>query len=223
MKATKVVEISDNSKTGKVSVTNASQATCPKSCPFYNAGCYAQNGYTGFVTHALNKSPITDILEIAKEEAEGILSLTGKLDLRIHVVGDSPTDEAAQIVSQAAMKHMAKHGRKAWAYTHAHNVKRESWGDVSVLRSCETLEQISKAHDDGFATAMVVPEFQSDKPYNIGDGFIGIPCRNQIDKNIQCVDCRLCFHDRILHKSKRVILFAPHGSQKNKVKLKVSS
>src|SRR5262249_36720289 len=37
------VETTDNAKLGKVSATYASQATCPRSCPWFGAGCYAES------------------------------------------------------------------------------------------------------------------------------------------------------------------------------------
>ena len=210
-------ENSNNSKIGKASQTSASQHSCPTTCPFRKAGCYAELGYAGIHTQRLNKSGVEDVIEIAQHEAQAIRELSGELDLRIHVVGDCSTDDAARIVSEAAENHMLKHGKKAWSYTHAHNVERKSWGEVSVLRSCEKLSQVKQANEDGYAAAMVVPEFESEKPYNIGEGFVGIPCRNQVDPNITCTTCRLCMNDKNLHKTKRVILFEPHGVRRKMV------
>jgi hypothetical protein len=216
MKPSTAVENSLNSKIGSVSATYSSQSSCPNSCPFFNKGCYAELGLTGIHTNKLNRSDITDPVEIAKVEASEIKKLSGKKHLRIHVVGDCATDECAKIVSGAASEHMSKHNMMAWTYTHAHNVKRESWSNVSVLRSCETLSQVEQSHNEGFASAMVVTDFESNKPHDIGNGFIGIPCRNQVS-NVTCVECKLCLNDKALRKNKRVILFSAHGIRKNSV------
>ena len=217
LRSVAAIEKSSNSKIGIASTTYASQESCPKTCMFYNNGCYAGLGLTGIHTKRLNRSGVTDIVEIAKAEAEVIRSLTGCYNLRIHTVGDCKTDETAKIVSDAAKDFMSKDGKIAWTYTHAHDVKRESWGSVSILRSCETIAQVKQAHSDDYASAMVVSEFESDKPYDIGEGFTGIPCRNQVNKEITCTKCKLCFNDKVLHKSKRVILFASHGTMKGTV------
>src|SRR6187431_3010559 len=38
---------SGNSKTGPIPVSMTSQATCPPSCAFYGAGCYAESHWLG--------------------------------------------------------------------------------------------------------------------------------------------------------------------------------
>jgi hypothetical protein len=83
--------------------------------------------------------------------------------LRLHTVGDCRTDEAARIVAAAAERYMDAGGGPVWTYTHAWRlVDRASWGRVSVLASCETPEQVELARARGYATAIVVDEF--DRP-----------------------------------------------------------
>ncbi len=211
------VELSRNSKIGDASATYVSQASCPSTCPFRNSGCYAEAGITGIHTHRLNKSVEIDPLKIAECEAAEIRKLTGRYPLRLHVVGDCTNDAAANIVSSAASEHKTKHGQPAWTYTHAHNVRRESWRDVSVLRSCENIEQVRKAHEDGFATAMVVPEFERDTAYPIAEGIVGIPCPQQTGKAQNCMQCKLCMQDEKLLRSRRTILFSAHGTSRKRV------
>ena len=55
MEIVKAVEKSVNSKTGPVSVTYAPIYSCPRSCPFLDKGCYAQNGHCGIHLSKLNK------------------------------------------------------------------------------------------------------------------------------------------------------------------------
>ena len=216
-KSATAVELSRNSKIGDASATYASQATCPSTCPFKNSGCYAESGMVGIHTHRLNRSVMTDPLQIAQCEADEIRKLTGRFPLRLHVVGDCTSDAAADIVSAAASEHQVKHGQPAWTYTHAHNVRRESWKDVSVLRSCENIEQVQQAHKDGFAAAMVVPEFERDTAYPIAEDIVGIPCPQQTGKAKDCMQCRLCMQDAKLHNARRTILFSAHGVSRKRV------
>ncbi len=211
------VEKSQNAKIGTVSATYVSQSSCPRSCPFFGNGCYAEQGLTGIHTKKLNKSTVTDLVEIAEAEAKGIRGLSGKYPLRLHVVGDCTTDECASIVSSAADEYAEIEGSPVWTYTHAHNTRRESWGKVSVLRSCENMEQVKQATEDGFASAMVVSEFDKETSYDIGDGYRGIPCPQQTGKAKTCVDCGLCQRDAKLRDAKLVVLFAAHGSRKSLV------
>jgi len=152
-----VVEISSNSKVGKVSATYAAQQSCPKSCALMGNGCYAESGMVGMQTRRLNRAKQT-AAKIARAEAQGIRALTGRFPLRLHVVGDCKTDYAATTVSSAADEHRAKFGNAVWTYTHAwRDVARASWGNVSVLASCETIQETVEAMAKGYAAALVLP------------------------------------------------------------------
>lgn len=214
----KAVEITQNRKLGEVSVTLVSQASCPKSCPFYKAGCYAEAGPMGIHTSRLNKSLVTDQIEIAKCEAEAILGLKGRRPLRLHVVGDTTTSEAAKIVSEAARSYSKRQNQPVWGYTHQHDIPREAWDGVSMLRSCESIDQVRQSHKDGYAAALVVSEFKQDTVYEIAPGIKGVPCPQITGRAKTCEDCGLCMNDKKLLKSNLVILFAAHGSGTKKIK-----
>ena len=218
--AVKVVEISSNAKTGKVSVSMASQATCPDSCKLKGNGCYAESGLMNIHTGRLNKATADATkIALAQAEAEGIDALSGKRDLRLHVVGDATTNATAKLLSDAAERHMDKAGKKAWSYTHGwREVARKAWGRVSVLASVETLADARKAMARGYAVAMVVSSFASDKASMLADDVKGIPCPSQTRDNIACTDCRLCWDDQALLSRRAIVLFAAHGSGAGKVK-----
>lgn len=211
-----IKEKTDNKKTGPVSVTMASQATCPTTCPWFRSGCYAESGPMGIHTKRLTNNPITDPLAISYAQARGVLGLSGKSPLRLNIVGDFPTDECVEIIGQAAEEYSKKCGSKVWAYTHA-ITKRKHWKNVSVLRSCENLEQVEKAFEDGFAAALVVKEFIHTKAYKLNNNLIGIPCPQQNGKTENCKSCKLCFNDNYLRENRKVILFASHGTAKKKM------
>lgn len=211
------VEISDNAKLGKISATMASQVTCPKSCPLYNNGCYAQSGRANLTTSRLNSSEIKFPLAVMKIHAEKIRQLSGRRMLRLNVVGDCDFDEGAKILAQAAKEHTEKCGMPVFTYTHGHETKRESWGEISVLRSCETFGQVKKAHKDGFASAMVVNSHDSDKAVKHED-FTIIPCPQQTGRVANCAACKLCAQGDKLHAKKAVIAFAIHGARATRAK-----
>ena len=150
-------------------------------------------------------------------EAEAIRKLSGRRMLRLHTVGDCCIDEGARLLAEAAHEHTAKKGMPVFTYTHGHTTKRESWGNISVLRSCETIKQVEKAHEDGYASAIVVEEHKSDKSYKEGE-FTFIPCPQQTGKAKNCAACKLCTQDKKLHARKAVIAFAIHGARKKQAK-----
>lgn len=211
----------------KVDATYASiEATCPKTCPFKGEGCYAQMGYTSITTHKLDRQVEgLSAYEVAKAEANAIDSSygggsvpTGR-DLRIHVSGDARSSGAAKVIAKAVDRWKARGGNKVWSYTHAwHLVPRSFWGQVSVLASIEDVRDIKQVRSQGYAPAIVVNEFQSDKAFWIGDCDTKfIPCPSQT-RGVGCTDCRLCFDADKLRERNAGIAFSAHGPGKNKVK-----
>lgn len=216
------VELSHNGKTGPVSATYVTQSSCPSSCRFKGNGCYAESGPAGFTTNRLNRASENESPEaLATMEAIEIGKLSGKNPLRVHVVGDCQTDEAAQIVSSAMLDHESKFNRPAWTYTHAwRDVQRSSWQSASVIASCENASDVQLAESLGYSTAIVVDEFESDKAYTTSDGINVIPCPEQTGKAANCASCQLCMGPAVQRRLERhqSIGFAVHGGQAKKAK-----
>jgi hypothetical protein len=211
------VETSTNAKLGPVSATYASQASCPSSCPWFERGCYAESGPTGFTTRRLNRSALRGALRIARAEARAIDALNGDRLLRLHVVGDARTNAAARELGVAARRYAAlgnapHRGKKVWTYTHAwRTVARASWGNVvSVLASVETVRQARAAMAQGYAAAVVVAAFEQQSAYQI-NGTTLVPCPYQT-RGVTCRDCGLCRDDERLRSAGLVIAFEAHGS-----------
>lgn len=209
-----------NEKLGECSTTHAAQASCPSSCVFKDGGgCYAETGQQGmFVTRRLNEAAAdldADAEAVAEAEAYAIdeMRVVPGRPLRLHTVGDCSTDETARVVSGAAERYMERGGGPVWTYTHAwRDVERSSWGKVSVLASCETARDVVEARLRGYATAVVVEEFPSDRLYS-PDGpaqMAHLPCPS-MTRNVSCSDCRLCMDDAGLRERGYSIAFAIHG------------
>jgi hypothetical protein len=215
----RAIEKTENKKLGPVSATYAAQVSCPDSCPFLGAGCYAElgNSFAGFTTHRLNQSAKdgkAGHLAVARAEAREIANLSGDRPLRLHVVGDAKSDEAAQILARASKRFEGK----VWTYTHAWSeVKRRSWGGVSVLASCETTTQARQAMKKGYAAAIVLADLPADGKAFEKDGVKIIPCPEQT-RGVPCVECRLCWKDQWLLNERAVIGLAAHGTRKEQVK-----
>lgn len=213
MAIVKVVELSENTKLGPVSATYAPFESCPP-CPLEHE-CYGRFGKVGIIESRLDASGLTP-LEIARAEAEAIRELSGRNDLRVHVVGDCRTRAAARAVSAACRAHRRKRGRLAWSYTHAHGtVLREDWAGVSVLASVESAEGALAAMDEGWAAALVVPRFESAAAYRVGRLKV-LPCPYQT-REVQCADCRLCWDDARLRSAGIAIGFAAHGPRNKSI------
>lgn len=208
-----------NSKIGDAATTYAEQRSCPTACPFFDGGgCYAEQGRLGWsVTIPLNRAAAQieatpeDIARAEAAEIDAMKVAPGR-PLRIHTLGDCKTDAAAQIVAAAAARYVARGGGKAWTYTHAwREVRRESWGAVNVLASCETPEQVAEAGARGYVAAIVVNKFADRKLYQ-QDGLSILPCPAQTKKGVTCASCQLCFNEPRLFEQGQTIAFEVHGT-----------
>lgn len=252
---------------GAPHTTSVSQLSCPDGqnnsyrCPLYGGGgCYAEDGRLAMgTTKKVNDAAGLDrskgssssqytAQDVADDEAEVISQVVAsqaKLPpnkwplMRLHIVGDAPTDEAAKTLRDAVgdyPHHDQIPGERVWAYTHAwRTVSRSSWGDhISVLASCDTPEDVIEAHSRGYAAAIVVPCFKRKAAYDSGYGFKILPCLEESDKPENlcggvkaakgeetvgtnfCKTCRLCLQDKRLRNNKLVIAFAVHNAVPSK-------
>lgn len=226
-----VVERSGDRKlshNGNVSSSWVAQQSCPTSCPLKSNGCYAEVNKSGLHTHRMNRmaaarkkslKAIRDML--VKLEVAGIRKLTGKRQLRVHVVGDAPTPAAATAIGQAMVEHQKKHGMAAWTYTHAwREVPREAWRGANVLASCNNVTEIAEARARGYGTASVVPKHPTNKVYELMGERI-VPCPAQFKHNgkriVTCEVCTLCKRPDFLRENRLTIGFEPDGGTEKKV------
>jgi len=159
---------------------------------------------------------MTRPVDIARIEAQAIRDLKSVLPLRLHIVGDCRTPKAAEIVASACGEYTKRTGQKTWTYTHAwKTIPREKWGTISVLASCETIEDAKYAMQRGYAASMVRA-----KPFDYAFDYKGVrmvPCL-EMTKGTKCDKCKLCFNDDKLLADKKVICFFPHGTGKEQAR-----
>jgi hypothetical protein len=221
----KVMQVTGNKKTGPMSGTYAPiEQSCPDSCPFKQGivtregkriYCYAEIGRVGKSNlecedEAFLKTPV----EIAKVEAKGIdlLKAYGQ-PLRLHISGDARTNAAASHLANASKRFVNRGGGPPFTYSHAwKDVKRASWGIVSVLASLHKPEDSKLATKRGYACSIVVDDFpNNEKAFSLpGSEIDWIPCPQQTERSETCLSCRLCFDDQKLRKGKKGIAFKKH-------------
>lgn len=220
------VSDSSNGKLGRVAATYVSQGSCPLDCPFRGSGCYAEVGFTGITTRRLNRADDgLSPLEIARAEAGEVDKLPGNKPMRGHVVGDSRTNASARVVGASYDRYSdrgyARFGVRpeVWLYSHAwRRVDRASWGrHSSVLASVETAAGYHAARARGYACAIVVDQFRSERAYDSGEGFKILPCPAQT-RGVTCDQCRLCWDDDRLYERNMAIGFSAHSQRASSVR-----
>lgn len=199
--------------------------TCPRTCPFFERGCYARAGAARRLIAKLDRAAIgLTSREVIQQEAElirrafrggpiprdgGRDGVAGR-DLRLHVAGDVGTADDARILGDAAQDWIDRGGGVVWTYTHrAETIPRDAWGPIRALASVEDPREIARAFTRGYDVAIVVPEFVRDTTYTLpGTDIRVLPCPAQT-RGSTCVECRACFGN--LRERRVVIGFRTHG------------
>lgn len=199
-------------------------ATCPSSCPFRDAGCYAQAGASHLTMGALDRAGRrTTGLEVTLSEAAKLDQLwsrgvpqdghRGGRDLRLHVGGDTSCTTGARALAESVGRLRARGLGACWTYTARwREIPREAFGPISVLASVQTGRAAAEAIARGYAPAITVEEFRGRRAFPIAAGVKAIPCPFEAGGETTCIRCRLCFDDRRLLQSGRAIAFAVHGA-----------
>lgn len=227
------VKGSKNSKLGKDISMDATYAsidrTCPSTCALKSAGCYAQTSFVGITNARLTKEASTlSALQVARSEASAIRNtykdkITKETYLRIHVSGDTKVRKGVVSINAAVKSLLTKGLKAAYSYTHSwRNIPRKLWSNVSVLASVDSVSQVEQARKNGYAPAIVVSEFASDKAFKIpGSDVTFIPCPAQT-RDITCGQCKLCMKADFLYQNNKGIAFAAHGVAKGKIKKRLN-
>lgn len=224
----------------RVSSTYAAiSATCTESCVFKSKGCFVQAGLTAKMARAQDEAARGySSLGVMREEAalingayrDGVPQDGGRdgqagRDLRLHVGGDVGSADGAQLLADAARAWRARGGGVSWTYTHWwREVPRSAFGEINVLASVESTEEIEVAAAAGYPAAITVEAFPSRRAFELpGSSFRLIPCpaevRGDAEERVTCVSCRLCLdHDLLALKVPRAIAFEAHGPQAAKVR-----
>jgi hypothetical protein len=208
-----------------VSSTYASiEATCPDSCEWKRKGCFADAGFTKIAGQLMDQAAKgRSGFGVMQEEARLIRwafrgrripqdGARGGRDLRLHVGGDVDSARGAGVPGAAARDWRRRGGGAVWTFTHRWAaIPRAAWGPaVSVLASIEAPGQAAEAARQGYASALVVDQFASQRAYPIAPGLQLVPCPAET-RGKTCAECRLCL-DRPLLQLGLAIGFQAHGS-----------
>lgn len=208
-------------------------ATCPDSCAFKGAGCFASAGASHLTMRRLNEAAKGwPALEVTLAEARAIDKafsrgvpqdgMLGGRDLRLHVGGEVSCRQGARALGEAARRWLERGGGQIWTYSHRwREIPRAAWGPISVLASCETGEDLDVAAAAGYAPAITVPEFPARTRFTVpGSDRTVIACPAELGSTT-CSSCRLCLDRAVLERGE-AIGFAAHGKDAHKAKQRLA-
>jgi hypothetical protein len=205
---------SGNKKTGPIPTTMSERGTCPPSCSFYAAGCYALYGHVGAAWKNVgedNSITWTVFLETIARLPQGQL-------WRHNVAGD--LRGYGDHVDPARLSELASANRGKRGFTFTHKplgtraerdaVKNANAAGFTVNLSADTLSHADRLSDLGIGpVAVVVDEGEPHKMKTpAGRHVIVCPAqRHELKKDITCMTCGLC----ALPRRKAIIAFRAHG------------
>ena len=210
--------VSANAKTGPIPTTTSNRATCPKTCPFYNKGCYAAIGPQALHWRKVSQGE-------RGHEWGAFLRLIRKLNRgqlwRHNVSGDLPHDGNGNIDSNMVAELVAANsGRRGYTYTHhvlseinLSVIKHANANGFTVNVSTESIETADAIMTNYNIPAVAVTLSElTDRFYRTSTGRKVITCPATIH-DVTCATCGLC------QKSDRdfIIAFPAHGNAKKTV------
>ena len=209
---------SSNQKTGPIPVSTSSRATCPKTCPFLENGCYAHSGYYtrlhwDAVTRGERGLPMAEFFREVSLLPEGQI-------WRMNVSGDLA--HTAGRISRRFLRGLtaANRGRRGFTYTHHDLSKGENLALIRqanrqgfrVNVSTESEAAADRAIAAGLPAVLAVPSTESRNTWRTAAGNAVLVCPAQRSDTKTCASCHLC-HSR----GRRVIIaFRAHGTGKRK-------
>lgn len=207
---------SGNQKTGPIPVSMTSQATCPPSCSFYGAGCYAEHHWLGKHWEKVPAKGLTwfSFCEEVSELPDGQL-------WRHNQAGDLPG--VGESVDLGALKLLcsANRGRRGFTYTHKKSreaiiaVRYANEHGFTVNVSCDSLEEADRWRSDcpSLPLTVVIPETETRDTFLSPAGHRVTVCPAQTRDEVTCASCKLCS----VASRKAIVAFRAHGQQRKKV------
>lgn len=219
------IVVSDgNVKIGRMLNTSRPQVTCPRSCPFYGEGCYADGRHWWAVESAASSDGAWERLVAGFRRA----ARRGDRFARDRVVGDLVARDArdreridhAYIRAIMAARDSVPGAPTVFGYTHVWrkfkraDVERIAASGYVMNASCETEKDVERAVELGMPAVLANDDIPEG---TIIAGKRVITCPEQT-RGVHCQDCGLC-----AKPDRRVIIrFRLHGASVAKARRAVA-
>lgn len=187
---------SRNVKTGPIPVTTTSAKTCPPSCAFINAGCYAKGGPLGMHWDKVTKGTRGGSLDALCEQ---IKTLPSGTFWRHNQAGDLPGE--GDVIDQQGLYAITKanHGKRGFTYTHkpmtpanALAVKAANIRGFTVNLSANTLDHADALVDHNVGPVVVVLASDATENTVTPKGRKVVVCPATQRDDVTCASCQLC-------------------------------
>ena len=200
-----------NSKLGLLGNYRPVGPTCPASCPYLGAGCYAQSGLVHMAQRRASAG-----LEESLSSAAIVMGLAARYRqvARLHVSGDvygpSGSVDLAYVEGLCALgdgirRRLGRDAVLAYGYTHAPRSEFEIWRLALAGRGV----RLRYSSDAGERGAVVEDFSRLGALREAHGGARFAKCPAQLDEITQCADCRICWE-----RPELTVVFEPHGPER---------
>jgi len=214
LRVTFVVE-SGNRKTGPIPVSMTSARTCPTTCAWFGAGCYAEQHMV-----SIHWRRVSDGAGLEWNEfVDRVAALPEGQLWRHNEAGDLPGDGGSIDLIKLGTLVAANAGKRGFTYTHKPltplNIEairiavREGF---AVNVSADTLAEADAARALGLPTVVVLPH---DAPRHLKTpaGHTVVVCPAEYNEGSTCESCKLCS----VSWRRSVVGFRAHGDRRNQI------
>lgn len=213
--STHLTRVSSNAKTGPIPVSTSSRSTCPSTCSFKDAGCYAENFPLRVHWDKVTRSERGMSWDAFCDEISRLPK--GQL-WRHNQAGDLPGE--GDIIDAPALRQLVKanKGRRGFTYTHypatKENVKairHANKNGLTINLSADSLADADRLAAHGLPLVAVVPVGWKGGATPAGHKVTLCPA--QIMEYMSCATCQLC------QKADRhaIVAFEAHGARRRTV------
>ena len=215
---------SANRKTGPIPVSTTSEDTCPRSCPFYGEGCYADQGPLRI---HWRKVSAHDRGTEFRSFLTQVRSLERSQIWRHNQAGDLPGK--GNRINRRLLEQLcnASKGTRGFTYTHKpvqgdsdtaqrnrDAIKSNNSIHFTINLSANGVEHADELVKLGIAPVTTVLSSNTDvRSFTSPGGNKVVVCPVIYDESITCSTCKLCAHPT----RKSIIGFPAHGAQKKQV------
>lgn len=212
-----LTRVSRNSKTGPIPVSTTTRDSCPDSCPFKGAGCYAEQGKLAMHWNKVSSGE----RDMGWDEFVSAVRRFPRGQLwRHNQAGDLPGGGDTIDVVKLSQLAAANKGRRGFTYTHKPPTPEnlQAIGKAVAAGFTINLSANSLQHADELARAAlplvaVVPENAPAKGETpAGRKYLVCPAQTRDD--VTCASCGLCQN---ADERRPIIAFRAHGARKKTI------
>jgi len=219
--------VSGNSKTGPIPTSMTSADTCPRSCSWYDSGCYAEGGLV-----VIHWKRVPRKGSNWEKFCSAVASIPEGQLWRHNIAGDLPGKDWRIDAKMLQMLLNANQGRRGFTFTHKYRkdqkskrflvrnvelVRHANASGFTVNWSADSLEDADRLADTQSGPVTVVVPFGAPRHQKTPAGRHVILCPAQVREDVTCMSCEMCS----VVGRKAIIAFEAHGQQKERVHLKI--